>query len=85
MGAHQGRVQGWSEKYTEAAAYLVGVAVYDVWFGGEFDGYRDAYSPLPEDEMDQFDAARYLENHEFVTSEGIGRFISDHMGASENP
>ena len=75
IAIHQGAEQGWSDKISAAAAFLVGTAVYDVWYGTGWDDYRDA--TLPGLDLSRREASAYLDHHNFVTEESITRFISD--------
>ncbi len=75
LGLHQGVEQGWSEERTEVAAFLVGTAVYDVWYGPGWNDYREAAQPGSE--LSRNDVAAYLDNHNFVTEQSVDRFISE--------
>jgi hypothetical protein len=77
MAAHQGKHQGWSEDITHAAAFLAGVAVYDVWYGSDFDAYQKDY--FPEKDLTEHESRKYIADHDFVTSELVGNFVSKHM------
>ena len=75
LGIHQGLAQEWNETDALVAGFLVGAAVYDVWYGPGWDSYRDAV--LPEVDMSRRDAGAYLDNHDFVTPESMQRFIEE--------
>ena len=75
MAAHAGSQTNWSEEFVHAGAFLVGVAVYDVWYGENFREYRAQY--FPEWEISDYDSKKYLHDHSFVTTNGIGRLLSD--------
>jgi hypothetical protein len=74
MAVHQGAIQGWSEDFAHAGAFLVGAAVYDVWLGDNFNEYRAQY--FPEMELSDYESAKYLEDHKFVTKNGISALLS---------
>jgi hypothetical protein len=75
MAAHQGAIQGWSEDFAHAGAFLVGAAVYDVWYGDKFREYRAQY--FPEMELSDYESAKYLDDHKFVTKDGISALLKD--------
>jgi hypothetical protein len=75
MAVHQGAIQGWSEEFAHAGAFLIGAAVYDVWYGDNFGEYRAHY--FPEMKLSDYESAKYLEDHEFVTKDGISTLLSD--------
>ena len=75
IAVHQGAQQGWSEEITQAGAFLVGAAVYDVWYGTGWDDYRDA--AFPGSDLSRREVSAYLDDHEFVTEESIFRFLRD--------
>lgn len=74
MATHQGAIQGWSEDFAHAGAFLIGAAVYDVWLGDNFNEYRAQY--FPEMELSDYESAKYLEDHKFVTKNGISALLS---------
>jgi hypothetical protein len=77
MGVHQGKQRTWDENRTQAGGFLLGAAVYDVWNGGEWDSYRDA--AFPGLTIDSFDAAKYLDDHNFVVENSLSTFLNDHV------
>ncbi len=74
---------GWDEKVAEAAGYLMGAAVFDVWSGGEWDSFQDRV--MPGLELSSFDAAEYLDDHNFVVNDEIYRFVTEQMTPPPQP
>jgi hypothetical protein len=75
MAAHQGALQDWPEDFAHAGAFLVGAAVYDVWLGDNFGDYQAHY--FPEKKLSDYESAKYLDGHYFVTKEGISSLVTD--------
>jgi hypothetical protein len=75
MAYHSGSQTSWTDDFVRAGAFLVGVSVYDVWYGENFKEYRKKY--YPEKELSDYESMKYIDGHNFVTSESIGRLLSD--------
>ena len=73
MGAHWATDRRWSEQKREAASFLVGAAVYDVWSGSGWDEYNDTY--LPDVDIKKWDLSKHLDDHDFVTSMKLNDFM----------
>jgi len=80
VATHWSGVIGWSERTTEIGAFLAGAAVYDVWGGRGWDSYVE--QTMPGWELDHWDTAKFLDDHDFVTDEGI-RKVMDHQKAQQ--
>ena len=72
IGRHWGESHRWSADKTEAGAFLLGGAVYDVWNGGGYDTYNKQY--LPDVSINKWDLGKHLDDHDFVTSTKLSEF-----------
>ena len=81
MGSHQAELNGYDEQFSQVSGFMLGAAVYEVWMGDGWDSYRDA--TMPGLDLDRYEATDYLDGHDFVTSDGLGRFISEQLLGNE--
>jgi hypothetical protein len=72
VAKHWGEKQRWSKEKTEAGAFLVGAAVYDVWGGSGWDSYVSR--TVPDAGVTKYDVSKYLDDHDFVTSSKLSEF-----------
>jgi hypothetical protein len=72
IGQHWGQTNRWSKGKTEAGAFLLGGAVYDVWNGGGYESYNQKY--LSDVSINKWDLGKHLDDHDFVTGTKLSEF-----------